>query len=371
MTILIIIYAVSALLYLYYNFIFLKGLDKEQDISLTSKPFVSVVVAARNEEKRLPYLLTSLINQSYPAAMFEVIVANDSSDDDTAGVVRKFAEKWNNIKLVNVTGRENVRSPKKNALGQAIAAAKGEIILSTDADCITGIHWISSMVASYDDDTAMVAGYSSTDPGKWKKISFIRKFEHVDSHIIFAAAAGALNNAKYFSCSGQNISYRKSAFEAVGGFESIKHILSGDDINLMQLIRRTGKKIRFCMNYHSFVKTRPIDSLGAFLNQRARWASNTSWQIILNPEFFVYLLGTFITNIGLIPMFFVNTWIASAVFTAKLISDFVFFRVSFMKFNIDKEKMVFFPIWFICYPFYVFASAISGMAGLFSWHGRK
>lgn len=303
--------------------------------------------------------------------MFEVIVANDSSEDNTAGVVQKFAEKWSNIRLINVAGRENAKSPKKNALGQAIAAAKGEIILSTDADCITGIHWISSMVASYDDETVMVAGYSSTDPGKWKKASFIRKFEHFDSQIIFAAAAGALNSSKYFSCSGQNISYRKSAFEAVGGFESIKHILSGDDINLMQLIRRTGKKIRFCMNYHSFVKTRPIDSLRAFINQRARWASNTSWQIMLNPEFFIYLLGTFITNIGLVPMFFVNLWLASVIAAAKLISDFVFVKASFKKFNVDSEKVMFFPIWFICYPLYVFTSALSGMAGLFSWHGRK
>jgi len=188
--------------------LFYIGLKNRNVNYVNSKPFVSVVVAARNEENNIARLLTTLINQTYPPDKYQIIIANDDSTDGTVSIVEQFSQKWNKIKLVNVTGRENAISPKKNALSQAIEIAEGEIILSTDADCLVGKYWIESMAACFDDNE-MVIGLSRTTLTDWSKSSFIRRFEHFDFLAMLFAAAGAISSGKYFSCSGQNIAYKK------------------------------------------------------------------------------------------------------------------------------------------------------------------
>ncbi|RLC55625.1 MAG: hypothetical protein DRH89_07305, partial [Candidatus Cloacimonadota bacterium] len=301
-----IIYAVTfifLLIYLFYLRLFYIGLKNRNVNFVNSKPFVSIVIAARNEEKNIARLLTTLVNQTYQSDRFQIIIANDNSTDETASIVDRFSQKWDKIKLLNVTEREKAISPKKNALSQAIEMAGGEIILSTDADCLVGQYWIESMIACFNDNE-MVIGFSRTKLVDWSNASFIRKFEHFDFLAMLFAAAGAISLGKYFSCSGQNIAYKKEAFNKVGGFEKIKHIISGDDVNLMQLFRKSGMKVSFAFTDHSYVYTQPIKNIGKFLSQRSRWTSNMKWQIILNPEFFVYLLSVFfITFLPIVILF--------------------------------------------------------------------
>ena len=281
--------AVAALLvYLNYLRIFHLGIKNGKDLISYSKPKVSVVVAARNEEENIARILTALVNQTYSDELYEIIVANDDSIDNTAQIVEQFSQKWKNVKLLNVTGRESVISPKKNALTQAIHSATGEIILLTDADCLVGKYWIESMLTNFE-DADMVVGFSQTQILDWKKANSAQQYEHFDFVAMFLAAAGAIASGKYFSCSGQNISYKKEAFEKVGGFEKINHLISGDDINLMQLFRKSKLKVRFAFSAHSFALTQPIQNWKKLFSQRIRWASNMKWQIGLNPEFFIQL----------------------------------------------------------------------------------
>ncbi|MCK4694576.1 MAG: glycosyltransferase, partial [Candidatus Cloacimonetes bacterium] len=126
-----------------------------------NKPYVSIVIAARNESENISRLLTSLVNQTYPVNLYEIIVADDDSIDNTAEIVKTFSDKWNNVKLIQVKGRKEANSPKKNALTQAIETSKGEVLLSTDADCIVGKYWIESMVTNFNDNE-MIIGFSRT-----------------------------------------------------------------------------------------------------------------------------------------------------------------------------------------------------------------
>ncbi|MBT4333630.1 MAG: glycosyltransferase [Candidatus Cloacimonetes bacterium] len=364
-----IIYAVTfifLLIYLFYLYLFYKGLRKRDVKFSNEKPFVSVVVAARNEEQNIARLLTVLVNQTYPSDKFDIIIANDGSTDSTESIVNKFATKWTKIKLLNVTGREDVISPKKNALSQAIELAGGEIILSTDADCLVGKYWIESMVANFNENE-MVIGYSRTKLADWNKTSFIKKFEHFDFLAMLFAAAGAISSGKYFSCSGQNIAYKKQAFNDVGGFAKIKHLISGDDVNLMQLFRKSGKKVRFAFTDHSYAYTKPIESIGKFMSQRSRWTSNMKWQILLNPEFFIYLLSVFfITFLPIVILF--NYWqLGIGLLLLRMIFELIFLKYGYEVFGEDKKKLMFYPVWFIVQPFYIIAVALMGGLNMFSW----
>ncbi len=346
--------------------LFYKGL-KKRDIKFSNdKPFVSVVVAARNEEHNIARLLTALINQTYPQNKYEIIIANDRSIDGTESIVNKFADKWNNINLLNVAGREAVISPKKNALSQAIKLAEGEIILSTDADCLVGKYWIESMVSCFGENE-MVIGFSRTKLVDWSNASFIKKFEHFDFLAMLFAAAGAISSGKYFSCSGQNIAYKKNAFYKVGGFEKIKHLISGDDVNLMQLFRQSGMRVHFAFTDHSYVYTKPIENISKFLSQRSRWTSNMKWQILLNPEFFIYLISVFFITFLPIVIIFNNWMLGIGLLLLRMILELFFLKYGYEVFGENKKKLMFYPIWFIVQPFYIIAVAMMGGLNMFSW----
>lgn len=362
---------ISLTIHLIYIRIFVKGLMHKSMGENRNYPHVSVVVAARNEEKYIGNLLKSLSNQTYPKAFYEVIVANDDSTDRTAEIVKAFCRENPNVRLLNVKDREKAISPKKNALSQAIDASNGEIILSTDADCIVQNSWIASMVSEFEEETAMVAGFSRTRIADWSRANLAQKFEFFDFAVLFITAAGAISSGKYFSCSGQNIAYTKAAFDQVDGFQKIRHLISGDDVNLMQLMRKEGMNVRFAFPSASFVTTRPVSGWKELLNQRVRWASNSKWQLILNPEFFFYLVNIFILILLGIILFFHNWWIGLILFLIKLIPELILIKLGFRDFLLSKKRFKFFPTWFVIQPFYLITVGVMGVFNLFRWHGRR
>lgn len=105
---------------------------------------VSIVVCARNEFSNLQKLLPSLLSQDHP--LYEVILVNDRSDDGTAMYLKDMQLVHKNLRVVTIVSVEDNVSPKKNALTAGITAARNEIILLTDADCIPcSAQWIALM----------------------------------------------------------------------------------------------------------------------------------------------------------------------------------------------------------------------------------
>src|SRR6185437_12898910 len=99
--------------------------------------FISIVIPARNEEKNIGLCIHSIISQTFPSNNFEIIVVNDHSTDNTKNVVLSF--KQENIHLINLedfTKDQVLNSYKKKSIETAMQFAKGELIVTTDADCI-------------------------------------------------------------------------------------------------------------------------------------------------------------------------------------------------------------------------------------------
>jgi cellulose synthase/poly-beta-1,6-N-acetylglucosamine synthase-like glycosyltransferase len=349
---------------------FRRGLRSAFPTPAPGKPTVSVVIAARNEERTIGALLTGLINQSYPIDRFEVIIADDESTDRTAEIVRDFIARASNLRLIRVQGRSRARSPKKNALGQGIAAAKGDIILTTDADCLVAHYWVESMAAQFLPGIDFVAGFSRTWITDWKHASLAQKFEFVDFYAIFAAAGGAILDGHPFSCSGQNLAYRRTAFEQVGGFTRIAHYLSGDDVHMMHQFRKAGMGLDFARSRHTYVYTRPTTSWSALIIQRARWASNAKPMAITDPIFFFYLTIAFLLNIGWPVAIFFHAWLGIALAAIKALVDYRFLSEHLDLFQIESARMRFFPVWFLLQPFYILAVTVLGLAGAYRWRGR-
>jgi cellulose synthase/poly-beta-1,6-N-acetylglucosamine synthase-like glycosyltransferase len=343
----------------------------------TKKYRVSVVVAARNEEQNIRTLLSELLQQTYPSSKYEIILVNDESEDGTGEIIDEFVNKYDNVKHIHaISDRETGLTAKKNALNQGIRQSTGELILSTDADCHVKPTWIETMVSYFTDDVGMVIGFSQLGDKQYP-YSFFERVQAVDFLSLMAAAQGSSNLNFPLAVSGQNIAYRKAAFEAVGGFEKIKHRISGDDVLLLQLIRKyTNWKIRFAPSERAFNWTQPEKTIKSFLNQRKRWASNGSYQTRLNKIFFFFIVSVFITNLILLfgtPVYYLlydTIKIPFICLLAKIIVEFSIILKGSLVYQ-RKDLVKYFPIWAVLQIPYVIFTGLMGSLGCFIWKDRK
>ena len=110
-------------------------------LSSEVKP-VSVVICARNEYQNLINNLPLIMEQDYPE--YEVVVVNDSSDDDSIELLNAFAKEYKHLKIFDLERNLNFFSGKKFPLSLGIKSARYDIVLLTDADCKpSGKDWLS------------------------------------------------------------------------------------------------------------------------------------------------------------------------------------------------------------------------------------
>ena len=166
---------ICTVLYLFFIVFIISGLFKHDILKIShleNLPFVSVVIAAKNEEDNLSHLIDDLIKQEYPLNKFEIIIVNDRSSDSTSDILKKTSENYSFIKTIKIEKKSETMTPKKFAISQGIKMAKGEVIIATDADCRVGKFWIASMTYSLINKNGIIIGYSEIKEN-FKNISHI------------------------------------------------------------------------------------------------------------------------------------------------------------------------------------------------------
>ena len=366
---------ILTIIYVLVSLLFILGMFIKRSGSNKIKYTVSVIVAARNEEKNVSQLLVDLSHQTYPKDYYEVIIVNDGSNDKTEQIVTEFAQNHKNFYLVTITDIPAGYSPKKFALQTAVRHSKGELILTTDADCRVKSTWIESMISFFTPSVGMVLGFSQLGR-KRDKHSFFQRLQAFDFLQLMAAAAGSCSLGFPLAATGQNLAYRKSAFQQVGGYEQVAHRISGDDVLLLQLIRRSTKwRIVFAHSSHTFNSSQPQKTLKGLINQRTRWASNASYQVLFNKPFFMYLVLVFLLNFSFfigVPIGLLTHIRSSSVFGCLLIkiaAEFVVAICAGYHFN-RPDLLKYLPVWSLLHIPYVVISGLLGVFGKFNWKER-
>tara|TARA_Y100000591_G_scaffold74749_1_gene62247 strand:- start:128 stop:1222 length:1095 start_codon:yes stop_codon:yes gene_type:complete len=350
----------------YVNFLFfiISGLFRHNILPTNDDPneelpIASVVIAARNEEENLPALLKDLTIQSYPPDKTEVIIVNDRSTDRTKEILERASKKYSFIKTVTIIDKSKDMTPKKHALNQGINISKGEIIISTDADCRVGKNWVLSMVNSTIKSKGITVGFS-----KVLGNSFLSQYQLIDFLGIITANAGAFGWGKYWSGTGQNLAYLKSDYVNINGFDLVKDEISGDDMYLVQKISKL-KSGFLNIDPQSFVETKPVKTISQFINQRTRWASNSKKNIKSNKLFFMFLLSAFLTNIlTLINLFYNFYFFWFFVFKSLLESLIIFLGSKLFNLNLQIKPFI---LWLVLQPAYIPYIGIRGLIGKFYW----
>jgi len=242
---------------------------KKTNLQILPDEFISVIIPFRNESENILTNLKSIENQDYPKNKFEVLYVNDFSDDDSVELLlrNKSSE---NIKVINVPKDFSTNAHKKRAIRYGIENSNGEIVVTTDADCIYEKEWLRSLLENFDHQTGFVSGPVEFIENK-KLFSKIQKTEFAG---LVLTGAGLIGSGQPTICNAANIAYRKSSFEEVNGFKDNMNLSSGDDEFLMQKISRdTNYKVRFSLEEKSIVKTNVNKTVRDFYHQRIRWAS--------------------------------------------------------------------------------------------------
>ncbi|HNM24600.1 MAG TPA: glycosyltransferase [Saprospiraceae bacterium] len=243
-------------------------------------PPCSVIISARNEAGNLRAFLPTILEQQYPD--FEVIVVNDASSDDTAGVLLELASHYPSL-LRTIHLAEKEGPGKKQALTRGIEAALHGILVLTDADCRPASpHWLREMTRPFErPETEIVLGYG---PFTSKNTLLNRWACYETTCTAVQYLSMALAGMPYMGV-GRNLAWRKPLFRQAGGFAAHAQLASGDDDLLVNAVARAGNT-EICLRPEAFVFSEAKQSLSAWLRQKRRhlsagWHYRREHQVVL------------------------------------------------------------------------------------------
>lgn len=301
---------------------------------------VSVVVCARNEYENLVSFLPRILEQDYPD--FEVVVVNDGSDDESIYLLRDFAEKYPNLKIVDLPQSLNFFKGKKFPLSIGIKSAKNEIILLTDADCRPASKdWINAMQSRYNDsDTEIVLGYG----GYERSGGMLNRLIRFDTlRVAMSYLSFALAGIPYMGV-GRNLSYHKSLFYRNNGFISHYQIPSGDDdLFINQVAKSDNTHIQIAADAHTL--SVPKKSWAAWVRQKRRHLSTSNqykFHHKLLLAIYPFTEGLFYAGfLFLAVTFYLPLWVFPA-FALRLISSLIVYRGVMKRLN-EKNFLIITP----------------------------
>lgn len=306
-------------------------------------PSISVIVAARNEEDNILDCLSSLEKLVYPEEKIQIIIVNDHSTDRTGEIIESFIRDKKRFRVITPEESIGHLKGKTNALANAVKISNGEIILTTDADCTVNPEWAINLASYFKPDVGFVGGYTTQ-----KDYNAFSGMQAIDFIYLLTVAAGSINLKKPLSCIGNNMSYRKSAYLEVGGYENLKFSVT-EDFNLLMAIHDLRKyKIIYPLDRGGLVTSKPCPDLKSLYWQKKRWGVGG-----IESDFIGYLVMVwgYISNLGLLltPFFFSTT--ALYLCLLKLCIDYFFVLPVFNKLGLRMKILHFFAfeIYFILY----------------------
>ena len=253
----------------------IRGWSRVKVTPAKNTPFqtkVTILIAARNEEERISLTIDDVLAQDYPKHLFEVIIVDDHSTDNTAAIISSYANRG--VKLLQLQEERALNSYKKKAIAEAIKLSTGELMVATDADCRMGPAWLSSIVGYYETNNLVMVSSPVT---YFEERSLFELMQTLEFGYLIGIGAAFIGNGRASTCNGANFAYRKDVFYEVGGFAGIDDLASGDDELLLQKVaERYPGRIGFLKQTEAVVYTHAKHTLQEFMQQRRRWASKST-----------------------------------------------------------------------------------------------
>ena len=341
------------------------------------KTIISVLIPARNEQEYIIHCLEAITHGNYPKILFEIIVIDDHSDDKTPQYVLDFAANYSNIRLIELKNYVKLSASqpfKKRAIEAAIGESKGELIVTTDADCLAQPNWLN-LIAEYYEKTGK---YFIAAPVNFhEEKTYFERFQSLD-YMGMMGVTGAGVEGKFTNmCNGANLAYTKKLFYKVGGFKGIDHVASGDDMLLMQKIARFyPHALGFLKNIEATVYTKAKATVTDFLSQRLRWASKSSSYTEFFTVFQLAMVFVFCWNILIslcLSIFYDTSFLIIFLlqFAIKTIADYFFLNMMSRFFDRMDLMRPFLTPQYIHVLYIIVVGSLANFKKTYIWKGRK
>ena len=337
---------------------------------VTSLSGVSIVVAVRNEGRRVIRLLETLIAQDYPEDKYEIVIVDDHSDDDTAEQLEAFKSKHPaiDIRLLKTDGEG-----KKAALKTGIEQTKYELIATTDGDCITGKRWLHRMVAFYElKKPKLISGpvVYRREKGLWQH------FFMLDFMGLVASGAGSLGLHLPLVANGANLMFSKGTYLKLLSEQKGQNRASGDDVFLLHAVVKEygARSVLFIKDTQAVVETEPPADFRAFFRQRIRWSSKATayrswWAVFVSLTVFLFNLLLLLSLLAtILKVWFVVIFLLFILM--KMIVEFPLLR-HFSEFTGRQHSLYYLFLFGWFYPLYIVAAAIISFFTPYRWKGRN
>ena len=306
-------------------------------------PTATVIVAARNEADNIQRCMNSLDKLVYPEGKLEIILVDDKSTDETGKIIDEFIAGKDRFQKIVTKKEIGKLIGKINALANAIDMANGEIILTTDADCEVHPKWAYTIASYYQKDVAIVNGF--TTQLAYDNFSGMQSLDFI--YLLFVAS-GTINIGMPITCIGNNMSYRKKAYDEVGGYEKLPFSVT-EDFSLLNAIYKLKKyKLIYPIDKEALITSMPCKSIRSLYKQKKRWSVGGLGVPVTG---YMVMAWGFLTNLGVLltPFFFSTTWLYLVFF--KVITDFFVLYSVHNNLDIKKNLKYFFAyqVYFILY----------------------
>jgi cellulose synthase/poly-beta-1,6-N-acetylglucosamine synthase-like glycosyltransferase len=335
---------------------------------------ISILIPARNEAENILPCLTSILNNNYPEHLFEIIVIDDHSDDETPQYVRALGHP--NVRLIELKNYVKLgeNQPfKKRAIEAAIGESKGDLIMTTDGDCLVPERWLWLFAEFYETKNKR---FIAAPVNFYDEQSFFERFQSLD-YVGMMGITGAGVQGKFMNmCNGANLAYEKKLFNDVKGFQGIDHVSSGDDMLLMQKVARMyPDALGFLKNEQATVVTKAKPNIAEFFGQRLRWASKSSsytegftvFQLIAVFLFCANIASSLLLGVLLDNRFLVLAFVS---FLTKMSFDFIFLKITTLFFNRRDLLKDFFSAQLLHVIYIITVGLWSNVKKKYLWKGR-
>ena len=304
-----------------------------------------------------------------PNDLYEIIVIDDFSEDNTALIVQGLQAQFSNLRLLQLKDYYKpyeLNAFKKKAIEKAVSQATGDWIVTTDADCIVPKHWLGL----YDQYIVKHQPVFVAAPVMFIKTNgFLNQFQILDFMALQGITAAAVGAGKHSMSNGANLAFEKAAFFAVGGYQGVDNIASGDDMLLMHKMKQLSKPIGYIFSQEAIVQTKAMENWRDFIMQRIRWSSKARFYD--DRSIFWVLLLVYVLNFSFIGLVLFGMW---KLFWGALILKTLFeliFMVPVAKFFHKEAEIPYFPLH---QPFHILYTIVAGFLGqikTYTWKGRK
>jgi len=211
-------------------------ISDKTDCGACKYPSVSVIVYASSEPEDLTRNLPLIMEQDYPGS-FEAIVVNEGMSADVNMAVALVKSKYPNIYLTFTPDEARNLSRRKLGLTLGIKAAKGEVVIITDARAeVSSPEWLRLMVAplAVNEQTEVVLGYGYPRvPEGAGAVTKTRAFDMAADAATWISAA--MHGHPYRGCA-YNLAYRRRLFFEAKGFAGSINMKDGDDDSFLSAI---------------------------------------------------------------------------------------------------------------------------------------